>query len=292
MKEKEVEVQEKKKSSWNAILNVLLVIILLAGIALLAYPSISDYSNRVHQTRAIVKYADYVKEVDDETLEQAILAAQEYNARLRESSNPLAFYREHQAEYDNLLNLDGTNIMGYIDIPTINTSLPIYHTTEESVLQVAVGHLEWTSLPVGGESTHSVLSGHRGLPSARLFTDLDQMEVGDVFSIHIYKETLYYSVDNISVVLPEEASGLVPTTGEDYCTLLTCTPYGVNSHRLLVRGSRIYPETDVGDIAGDAQEYSTMLVSGVLGGSVILVFVVVYWHRNRKLQDDEGEIVD
>ncbi len=274
------------------LLNVLLVFFFLAGCALLLYPTISDYSNKMHQTQAVARYADYVaNEVDEEALQEALDAAAAYNEALLQSSDQGTYYKEHQAEYESLLNIDGTSIMGYVDIPSITTTLPIYHGTEESVLQVAVGHLEWTSLPVGGEGTHTVLSGHRGLPSARLFTDLDQMTLGDIFTVHVYNETLYYQVDDISVVLPEEAEGLQAEEGEDYCTLITCTPYGVNTHRLLVRGTRIYPDFSTGDIFTDGEEVSGVLVSGVLSGCLIIVILLIR-RRGKRRRRKKHEAVE
>ncbi len=274
------------------LLNVLLVFFFLAGCALLLYPTISDYSNKLHQTRAVAEYSDYVKKIDNSALEADLDAAAAYNEELLHSSDQNTYYKEHQAEYESLLNIDGTSIMGYIDIPSINTTLPIYHGTEESVLQVAVGHLEWTSLPIGGEGTHSVLSGHRGLPSARLFTDLDQVTLGDIFTVHVYNETLYYEVDDITVVLPEEASTLQAEEGEDYCTLITCTPYGVNTHRLLVRGTRIYPDFSAGEIFTDGEEISGILVSGVLCGCLIIIILIFRRigkrRRRRKHEAMEG----
>lgn len=221
------------------ILNTIFGLIFLAGLSLLLYPTFSEYWNSFRQSRAITNYTKDIGGMDAEECERLLEAARKYNSKLLDISNVYAISNERRAEYEQALNVSNNGIMGYVEIPKIKCSLPIYHGTDESVLQVAVGHLEWTSLPVGGESTHSVLSGHRGLPSARLFTDLDKMEEGDMFYIRVLNEVLAYEVDQIKVVLPEETEDLEIAEGEDYCTLFTCTPYGVNTHRLLVRGHRV-----------------------------------------------------
>ncbi len=266
----------------NKWLNSILVIILIAGCSLLLYPSVSDWSNKMHQSRAITSYRQYAAEVDEEAMEAALEAAREYNEELYEASNKQAFVSENQSTYEELLNIDGSNIMGYVDIPQIQTTLPIYHGTEESVLQIAVGHLDWTSLPVGGEGTHTALSGHRGLPSAKLFTDLDLLQIGDVFAVHVYNETLYYEVDQIKVVLPEETSDLVPEEGQDYCTLVTCTPYGVNTHRLLVRGTRIFP-ADISEVTSDVQAVPSIALAAGVGAVLSAIIGLFYWIRRRKM---------
>ena len=218
---------------------ILLVAVLVVGVGLMAYPSVSDWWNSFHQTRAIASYSDAVAVMDNTDYEKLWNDAGVYNQTLAEKANPFFITEEDQRLYEECLNISGTGVMGYIDIPKIDCELPIYHTTEESVLQIAVGHLEGTSLPVGGESSHCVLSGHRGLPSAKLFTHLDRLEEGDIFLMQILDETLTYEVDQIRIVLPSEVDDLYIVEGQDLCTLVTCTPYGINSHRLLVRGHRI-----------------------------------------------------
>lgn len=225
----------RKKS--NTIINILLVLILLAGLSLLLYPSVSDYWNSFHQSRAIVQYAEQVSLLDEDQYEELWTSATDYNASLLERANSYILSDTQKEQYEELLNVSGIGVMGYIEIPSIDCSLPIYHGTEESVLQTAIGHLEWTSLPVGGESTHCVLSGHRGLPSAKLFTNLDKLVEGDVFMLRILDEVLTYEVDQILIVEPQETAELQIVEGQDYCTLVTCTPYGINTHRLLVRGT-------------------------------------------------------
>lgn len=203
------------------------------------YPSVSNYWNSFTQSRAIAGYADKVAALNEDQYTALWEAANKYNQALLERFNTYLLEEEQRAEYEKLLNVSGTGVMGYIEIPDIDCTLPIYHGTEESVLQIAVGHLEWTGLPVGGKSTHCVLSGHSGLPSAELFTNLDKLEEGDLFMLHVLDEILMYEVDQILIVEPHETDALKIVEGEDYCTLMTCTPYGVNSHRLLVRGHRV-----------------------------------------------------
>lgn len=217
---------------------IILVLILLTGLSLVLYPTVSEYWNMYHQSRIISDYTDDVEEIDEEEYARMWQEAQEYNRELARDGNCWKMTKEQKQKYYSVLNVGGTGVMGYIEIPKIHCSLPVYHGADESILQVAVGHIEGSSLPVGGSSTHCVLSGHRGLPSAKLFTDLDQMEKGDIFLLKILNETLAYEVDQIKTVLPEEMDNLKIEEGEDLCTLVTCTPYGVNSHRLLVRGHR------------------------------------------------------
>lgn len=217
---------------------IILVLILLTGLSLVLYPTVSEYWNMYHQSRIIADYTDDVEEIDEEEYARMWQEAQEYNRELARDGNCWKMTEEQKQKYYSVLNVGGTGVMGYIEIPKIHCSLPVYHGADETILQVAVGHIEGSSLPVGGSSTHCVLSGHRGLPSAKLFTDLDQMEKGDIFLLKILNETLAYEVDQIKTVLPEEMDNLKIEEGEDLCTLVTCTPYGVNSHRLLVRGHR------------------------------------------------------
>lgn len=216
-----------------------LILIFLAGLSLLLYPSVSNYWNSLHQSRAIAVYDQTVDAIDKEKNDAMRQLARAYNDSLLGRSDEFHLDEGLQRQYESLLNVTGMGVMGYVDIPCINCKLPIYHGTDESVLQVAVGHLEWTSLPVGGPSTHAVISGHRGLPSAELLTHIDRLETGDKFYLHVLGEVLEYRVDDIAVVLPNDTSRLRVVAGEDYVTLVTCTPYGINSHRLLVRGTRV-----------------------------------------------------
>jgi len=212
---------------------------LVIGLSLLLYPSFSDYWNSFTQSKAITSYAEQVANLDSEEYDHIWSDAYEYNVSISDRRNIFLLSDEQRKEYNSLLNLGGDGIMGYIDIPSIDVLLPIYHGTTEAVLSVAVGQLDWSSLPVGGTSTHCVVSGHRGLPSAKLFTDIDKLAVGDYFMMNILDEVLTYEVDQIRIVLPEETDDLLIEEGKDLCTLVTCTPYGINSHRLLVRGHRV-----------------------------------------------------
>ena len=221
----------KKKK--DGITTALLVIVLLAGLSLLLYPVVSDYWNSFHQTQVITNYADQMTEIDPDRYKHLLEAAQRYNETLIDRANPYLISEEQQIQYEELLDLTGVGMMGYIEIPSIQCSLPIYHGTSDAVLSIAVGHLEWTSLPVGGQSSHCVLSGHRGLPSAKLFSDLNKVVVGDLFLLRVLDEILTYEVDQIKIVEPHVTENLLIEEGKDLCTLVTCTPYGINSHRLL-----------------------------------------------------------
>lgn len=227
------------KKRKNRTTTVLLAVMLIAGLGLMLYPSLADLWNKSHSSRVISNYRRSTSDMDEEQHEQLLQEAREYNESLFKGVNPFAMTEDERSRYNELLNIEGSGEMGYIEIPSIRVSLPIYHGTEEDVLQKGVGHLEWSSLPVGGENTHCVLSGHRGLPSAKLFTNLDSLAVGDSFTIHVLSEELNYEVDQILTVLPDETDALRIEKDRDYCTLLTCTPYGINTHRLLVRGRRV-----------------------------------------------------
>ena len=240
------------------------------------YPTASDYWNSFHQSRAIAGYAESVSGLNAVDYEHIWRSAREYNARLLERANPFRVLEEDEADYNGELNVGNNGIMGYIEIPGIEVSLPIYHGTSDGVLQVAVGHLQGSSLPVGGPSTHCVLSGHRGLPSAKLFTNLDQLAEGDIFMLRILNETLTYEVDQIHIVLPDEMGDLVVQEGQDHCTLVTCTPYGINTHRLLVRGKRIEtPEAaSSARITADAVRIDPILVAPVAAAPMLLALFI------------------
>ena len=263
---------------------IVLVILLLIGLSLLLYPTVSDYWNSFHQTRAIATYAENVAALDNASYDAIWDAARQYNRNLCSRSNSFLLSEEQKAEYKSLLDISGQGVMGYIEIPEIDVSLPIYHGTEDPVLQVAVGHLEWTSLPVGGESTHCVLSGHRGLPSAKLFTDLDQLAEGDTFILRILDETLTYEVDQIRTVEPYELDDLGIEEGKDYCTLVTCTPYGINTHRLLVRGRRVdnQPEARTVRVTADAMQIEPVLVAPLVAVPMLFVLLVLLLVKTRR----------
>ena len=209
----------------NRITNIFLVLAFFIGVGLLLYPSFSDYWNSFHQSRAIASYADEIAAMDTSQLDEIRYAAQEYNRRWSEVGGTARILKQDElADYESQLNFNGSGMMGYIEIPAIKCYLGIYHGTSDAVLQIATGHLEWSSLPVGGESTHAVISGHRGLPSAKLFTELDKLRVGDRFSLFILGEEYSYEVDQINIVLPEDVELMKIYPGEDYVTLVTCTP--------------------------------------------------------------------
>lgn len=252
---------------------IILVLVLVLGLGIMLYPTVSDWWNSFHQTRAIASYSDTVATMDNELYDQLWQEAEAYNAALAQKANPYFFTEEDQALYDSTLNVSGTGIMGYIDIPEIKCTLPIYHGTSEAVLQVGVGHIEGSSLPVGGEGTHCVLSGHSGLPSAVLFTHLEDLDIGDLFTLQIMDETLTYEVDRFNRVLPHEMDLLTIEEGKDSCTLVTCTPYGVNSHRLLVHAHRVANESATAHIrvTADAVRIDPILVSPAAAAPMLLL---------------------
>ena len=262
---------------------ILLIAVFFVGLSLLLYPTFSDYWNSFHQSRAIASYAESVANIDDSAYETLWNDAAVYNEALVARYFNLALSEEELETYHRTLDVTGTGIMGYIEIPQIKCSLPIYHSTDEGVLQIAIGHIPGTSLPVGGESTHCVLSGHRGLPSARLFTDIDQLAVGDEFMIRTLDETLTYEVDQILIVLPNEVDALKIEPGQDLCTLVTCTPYGVNSHRLLVRGHRVETvnRTQI-RVTADALQIEPVMVAPVVAAPILLVLLVGLLFGTRK----------
>ena len=263
---------------------IVLLFILFIGLSLLLYPTASDYWNSFHQTRAIATYAENVANLDNNQYDQLWEDARAYNQALPFRSNPYYLSEEQKAEYESLLDVSGLGVMGYIEIPEIDVSLPIYHGTEESVLQVAVGHLDWTSLPVGGESTHCVLSGHRGLPSAKLFTNLDKLREGDTFLLRILDEVLTYEVDQILIVEPQETAALRVVEGKDYCTLVTCTPYGINTHRLLVRGHRVdnVEQAKTIRVTADAVQIEPLLVAPIVAIPMLLILLVLLLLPRRR----------
>lgn len=262
---------------------LILVVVFVIGLCLLLYPTFSDYWNSFHQSRAIANYAAEVADIDDEDYKTIWDDAVAYNKTLPQRSYRWKLSEEEEQEYESLLNIDGDGMMGYIEIPEIKGSLPIYHGTDEAVLQIAIGHIEGSSLPVGGESTHCVLSGHRGLPSAKLFSNLDRLEEGDTFIIRILDEMLTYEVDQIRIVEPDDLSDLEIVQGQDLCTLVTCTPYGVNTHRLLVRGHRIPNQnTDSARVTADAIQIEPIMVAPVIAAPILLILLICLLVSTRK----------
>lgn len=272
--------------------NLLLIFILIAGLSLLLYPSFSNYWNSFTQSQVIVDYTQQIKDLDSEKYDRIISEATEYNRTLVSRSNHFLLSDEQKAEYDELLDISGVGIMGYIEIPSINCTLPVYHGTSDAVLQIAVGHLDWTSLPVGGESTHCVLSGHRGLPSAKLFTDLDKVTVGDTFVLRILDEVLTYEVDQILIVEPHETDELLIVDGKDYCTLVTCTPYAINTHRILVRGERIENAAEAKNIriVSEAARIEPLIIAPVVAAPILLIlFINIMIPKEKNGGDDDDE---
>lgn len=264
---------------------IILILVFVAGLSLLLYPSVSNYWNSFHQTRAIATYAEQVAEIDDDTYDLMWAEAAAYNASLVGREGRFILEDEEKELYESLLNVAGSGVMGHIEIPSLKCSLPIYHGTDEGVLQIAVGHVAGSSLPVGGESSHCVLSGHRGLPSAKLFTDLDELQEGDLFLLRVLDETLTYEVDQVLIVLPHEVEALEIEEGKDLCTLVTCTPYGVNSHRLLVRGHRVgnLPETRAVRVTADAMQIEPVLVAPAVAAPILIILLLwVLIHDGRK----------
>ena len=253
----------------------ILMLLLIIGLGLILYPSVSDYWNSFHQSRAIAGYVEQVANIDNSRSEAMWKLAESYNDRLLGKEERYILSDEEMQEYNETLDVTGTGIMGYIEVPQLKISLPVYHGVEESVLQIAIGHIPGTSLPVGGTSSHSVLSGHRGLPSAKLFSDIDRMDKGDTFLLQILNRTLTYEVDQIRIVLPYELQDLEILPGGDYVTLVTCTPYGVNTHRLLVRGHRIANARDEVRVNADALQIDTNIVSLALASSMVLFLLVL-----------------
>ncbi len=279
------------KKKRDHFLTVLFILILFAGLSLLLYPSISNYWNSFHSTQAIANYTEEVANLDHQEYDDLWDAARKYNEELSRHGTAYRLTDEQTQQYETLLNVSGLGIMGSIEIPEIDVNLPIYHGTDESVLQVAVGHLEWSSLPIGGDGTHCVLSGHRGLPSAKLFTNLDQLEKGDTFLLRILDEVLTYEVDQILIVEPQETAALQIEHGKDYCTLITCTPYGINTHRLLVRGHRIdtLQEASAIRIIADAIQIEPLLVTPIVALPILLVLLMILL-RPRKPRNYGGDI--
>ncbi len=268
---------------------VILILVFLTGLSLLLYPTVSDWWNSFHQSRVITEYARDIKKLDKQAYEKLLSDARAYNEELIERNDRFTLSEEKIREYNSLLDSTGKGIMGYIEIPEIKVSLPIYHGTSNAVLTIAVGHIEGTSLPVGGESTHCVLSGHRGLPGAKLFTDLDKLREGDTFLIRTLDEALTYEVDQIRIVEPKEISGLAIEEGKDYCTLVTCTPYGINTHRLLVRGRRIENTTEAETVrvTSDALQIDPVFVAPIVALPMIILLLILLFVKSGKSKPDE-----
>ena len=257
----------------QALINLILVLACILGLSLVLYPIIGTYINASTHSGIVSDYSDYTSNISEEfqiQLDKAI----EFNKKLLKRDNPYRLDAELTKEYEETLDPFSNGIMGYIEIPELGSKLPIYHTVSDSVLSAGIGHLEWSSLPVGGESTHSVISGHRGLTGMELFNNLDQLQIDDTFMIKVLNETLTYKVDQILVVEPNDLDDLTVITGEDYCTLVTCTPYRINSHRLLVRGTRVIDnDASAIRISSEATQIDSLIVAPIIGVPVFLVIL-------------------
>ena len=270
---------------------ILLTLGFLIGISVLLYPAFSNYWNSKTQSRAIADYESVLEHLEPEDYSEVFQKAYEYNEALRTVKFPFRDFKEVPGYYE-ALKIEGTDIIGYVKIDKIGVEIPIYHGTSEKVLNRGVGHLEGSSLPVGGESTHSVMSAHRGLPSAKLFTDLDRLEYGDTFQIIILDQVLTYQVDQVKTITPKEFGDLLIEEGKDYCTLFTCTPYGINTHRLIVRGIRIETITEkpVLYVANEAFRIEPLLVTPAVAAPMVLVFLIHLMVKYREPpKKKEGE---
>ena len=256
-------------------INLILIGIVLLGLGLIAYPGFADWWNSFHQSRAVASYAESVANLDASKYSEMLAGAEAYNADLAKTGVRWIMTDEQMAEYNRQLAVTDSGIMGYIDIPKIRVTLPIYHGTDETVLQIAIGHLAGTSLPVGGASTHCVVSGHRGLPSARLFTDIDKLVEGDTFTMTVLNRTVTYEVDQIRIVEPTDLSNLQIEEGKDYCTLVTCTPYGINTHRLLVRGHRVANANGEANVIADALQIEPVYVAPVVAAPMLIILLIL-----------------
>lgn len=275
-----------KKYKWN----IAIILILIVGLSVMLYPSFSNYWNEKHQSRVVASYKENLSTIPEEDYEELWKKAEVYNEEIRKMDAPFRNYDLLEG-YNEILDLSGTGIMGYISIDEIGVEYPIYHGTTDGVLQIAVGHMQGSSFPTGGAGNHVVLSAHNGLSDQELFTNLDQMKIGDQFSLVVLDRTLTYQVDQIVVVEPDDFSQIQTDAEHDYCTLITCTPFGVNSHRLLVRGVRVDGEEEFSYVTGDAQKISTdtvaLVIFAVLSTITVLVYLLFLWQKKRK-QHTEG----
>lgn len=287
-KKKENKKNPKKKRGLTS--TIVLVAIFFIGLCVLLYPTISDFWNEKRQSKAIMNYDELIVDLTPEDFAEYFEKAEDYNRKLRRMNAPMSGYSALEKEYYSTLDINGDGMMGYVTIEKIKVQLPIYHGTSSKVLNSAVGHVEGSSLPIGGENTHAVLSAHRGLPSAKLFTNLDKVEVGDIFTVTILDRTITYQVDQIRVVLPNKTEDLQIQKGEDFCTLVTCTPYGINTHRMLVRGTRIENIEEAKKINVITEAYlvdpfivTPAVAAPMLGG--LLIFLMVKSSKEKKLNE-------
>ena len=274
----------KKMKEWirRNLLTVLMSAGMIIGISLLLYPSVANYWNSFHQARTIMDYSEVVSSMNKDDYKKLLDEARAYNEKLAETGFKWTMTDAERQEYMRQLKVEGTDAMGYISIPKLHIKLPLMHGTDEKILQTSIGHLEETSLPVGGKGSHCVVSGHRGLPSSRLFTDIDKMKEGDTWTITVLNETLTYECDQIRIVLPEDLSNITLEKGKDLCTLVTCTPYGINTHRLLVRGHRVPNANGTADITADAIQIEPKYIAPFLAGPVLLILLILLLITTRK----------
>ena len=297
---------KKKKGPMGVLFDIMAVLTVLLGVGLLAYPTVADWYNQYHSTRLIAGYTEAVEGMTQADFDKMLADARAYNIDLLTRRNRFKPSEAELEAYNKILDVTGTGIMGYIEIPAMSTRLPIYHTTSEAVLQIAVGHLPGSSFPTGDKATHTALSGHSALPSAKLFTDLETLDTGDVFELHVLDKTQYYEIDAINVVLPENMDLLSIDQDAEQVTLITCTPYGVNTHRLLVRGNRIesppddymakYHPAEAGDIEnpepgdeGFKPSKAQVAVFIFLAVMVILIIIWIFWGHGGKAKSDVGD---
>lgn len=265
---------------------------MLVGIILLLYPSVANYWNSFHQSHAIASYTEIVSNMSSEDYKKILDSAREYNKGITENGIRWVFTDADRAAYEKELSIDDSGIMGYVSIPKFHIRAPIYHGTDEAILQTAIGHIENSSLPVGGKGTHTMISGHRGLPSARLFTDIDKMKEGDTWTITVLNETLTYECDKIRIVLPDDLSDLTIEEDKDLCTLITCTPYGINTHRLLVIGHRVPNANGSADITADAIQIEPIYIAPILAmGMIILLLIVLFFSTRKAKRLDSAAIM-
>lgn len=261
---------------------IALIVIFFVGLSVLLYPTVSDLVNQRNQSRAVAGYQERAASMTQEDYDAYFSAADDYNQRLAKADNPLGDPDQVEG-YEETLDISGTGIMGYITIDKIGVQLPVYHGISDQVLAIAAGHLPGSSLPVGGKGTHAVISAHRGLPSAKLFTNLDQLQEGDTFTITVLNRVLTYEVDQISIVLPENVDDLAIEEGQDYCTLLTCTPYGINTHRLLVRGHRIATEDSPHIyVTAEAYQIEPIVIVPFIAAPLLLLLLLGLLARNGR----------
>lgn len=268
---------------------IIMVLFFFMGLLIWLYPSLSDFYNQKIQSQVIVNYESLLEKYTEEDYSEIFEKANEYNEKLRKLTDPYLLYKKLK-NYNKLIDVNGNGMMGYISIDKIKVELPIYHGTSESVLSNGVGHLEGSSLPTGGLGTHAVLSAHRGLPSSKLFTDLDKLELGDTFSITILNQMLTYEIDQIVIVEPQDISNLEIDPKQDYITLMTCTPYGINTHRILVRGHRIENQEKQKYITTEAFKVSTLTVTPLVAVPIILVLLIII--VLQPIKNNKAELIE